>query len=66
VEEGGRSVVGVNAFTTEQEKAPPLLEVDPEVGERQREALAALKRSRDNQAVAGRLAALRRAGSTPG
>jgi methylmalonyl-CoA mutase N-terminal domain/subunit len=66
VEDGRRTVVGVNKFTTRQERTPPLLEVDPEVGRRQREALAEVKRRRDRRAVAARLEALREAARTPG
>ncbi len=66
VEEGRRTVVGVNAYQVEEEKTPPLLEVDPEVGRRQKESLASVKARRDRQAVAHGLEALRRAARAEG
>ena len=66
VEEGRRTVVGVNAYQTTGEKMPPLLEVDPEVGRRQQELLAGVKSRRDQAAVRVRLDALRGAATSPG
>ncbi|ROQ96259.1 methylmalonyl-CoA mutase [Streptomyces sp. 2132.2] len=58
---GERVVVGVNRFTLEQEERYEPLRVDPEIENRQREALAALRAERDGEAVAAALAALREA-----
>ncbi|MFB7054606.1 methylmalonyl-CoA mutase [Streptomyces vinaceus] len=58
---GERVVVGVNRFTLEQEERYEPLRVDPEIENRQREALAALRAERDGGAVAAALAALREA-----
>jgi methylmalonyl-CoA mutase N-terminal domain/subunit len=66
VEDGTRTVVGVNEFVTGEHKVPPLLEVDPEVEERQRRNLARVKARRDAEAVRARLGALRRAAQEPG
>ncbi len=66
VEDGTRTVVGVNEFVTGEHRVPPLLEVDPEVEERQRRNLAAVKARRDAEAVRARLEALRRAAREPG
>ena len=61
VEEGRRTVVGVNAFQVEDEKMPPLLEVDPEVGRRQMATLSEVRAGRDAKAVTSSLEALREA-----
>jgi methylmalonyl-CoA mutase N-terminal domain/subunit len=61
VEEGRRTVVGVNAFQVEDEKMPPLLEVDPEVGRRQMATLSEVRARRDAKAVTSSLEALREA-----
>ncbi|MFE3585231.1 acyl-CoA mutase large subunit family protein [Streptomyces vinaceus] len=58
---GERVVVGVNRFTLEQEERYEPLRVDPEIENRQRVALAALREERDGAAVAAALAALREA-----
>ncbi|MFB7980223.1 acyl-CoA mutase large subunit family protein [Streptomyces vinaceus] len=58
---GERVVVGVNRFTLEQEERYEPLRVDPEIENRQREALAALRAERDGGAVAAALTALREA-----
>ncbi|MEV6576939.1 methylmalonyl-CoA mutase family protein [Streptomyces sp. NPDC051582] len=58
---GERVVVGVNRFTLEQEERYEPLRVDPEIENRQRTALAALRAERDGEAVAAALAALREA-----
>jgi methylmalonyl-CoA mutase N-terminal domain/subunit len=60
VEAGRRSVVGVNAFTDETPPPPPaIFRIGAEVGERQRNRLAGLRRQRDTGAVARSLAHLR-------
>ncbi|MFE5537427.1 methylmalonyl-CoA mutase [Streptomyces sp. NPDC056492] len=58
---GERVVVGVNRFALEQEERYEPLRVDPEIEDRQRAALAALRAERDGEAVAAALAALREA-----
>ncbi|MFE2140590.1 methylmalonyl-CoA mutase [Streptomyces sp. NPDC059456] len=58
-DDGERVVVGVNRFALEQEERYEPLRVDPEIEQRQREALAALRADRDNGAVASALDALR-------
>ncbi|MFE2551576.1 methylmalonyl-CoA mutase [Streptomyces sp. NPDC059355] len=58
---GERVVVGVNRFALEQEERYEPLRVDPEIENRQREALAALRAERDGGAVAAALAGLREA-----
>ncbi|WP_329314363.1 methylmalonyl-CoA mutase family protein [Streptomyces sp. NBC_01278] len=60
-DDGERVVVGVNRFTLEQEERYEPLRVDPAIEDRQREALAALRADRDNDAVATALGALREA-----
>ncbi|MFD5506198.1 methylmalonyl-CoA mutase [Streptomyces sp. NPDC127051] len=58
---GERVVVGVNRFTLEQEERYEPLRVDPEIENRQRQALAALRAERDGEAVAAALGTLREA-----
>ncbi|MGI6096535.1 MAG: acyl-CoA mutase large subunit family protein [Dethiobacteria bacterium] len=59
VEKQERIVVGVNKFQTETEKPKGLLKVDPELEERQKEKLEALRKKRDQAAVDRSLKALR-------
>ena len=59
-----RIVVGVNDFQTDEEIAPPIMRVDPEVGRRRVEQLAALRASRDSNAVDAALTKIRAAAST--
>ncbi|MFO7639422.1 MAG: methylmalonyl-CoA mutase family protein [bacterium] len=62
VEEGRRTVVGVNRYELEGEKLEiPLLRINPEVEQSQRERLAALRQRRDNARVERALAELRAA-----
>jgi methylmalonyl-CoA mutase, N-terminal domain len=58
LEEQRRIVVGVNRFQVADEARPEVLRVDPELGRRQSERLAALRAARDNVAVGAALAAL--------
>ena len=51
VESGEQIVVGVNAFTTEEEAPVERLRVDPAIEARQRERLARLRATRDNERV---------------
>ena len=61
IENNEKIIVGVNKFQVEEEAPKGLLKVDPMVGERQKEKLAKLRETRDNEAVAKNLEALRRA-----
>src|SRR5579883_2552423 len=58
VEEGKRVIVGVNKFQTKEDLRPDVLRVDPEIGRRQAQKLAALRSRRDNAAAGAALAAL--------
>ncbi len=58
VEEGRRVIVGVNKFQTKEDLRPDVLRVDPEIGRRQAQKLAALRSRRDNAAAGAALAAL--------
>ncbi len=51
LERGERQVVGVNAYAVEEAQAIPTHTISPTVEARQRERLAAVKRSRDAHAV---------------
>ncbi|PSP90021.1 methylmalonyl-CoA mutase [Halobacteriales archaeon QS_4_69_34] len=51
VEEGTETVVGVNAYTVEEDTSPEVMHVDDEIQERQRERLDRVKRERDDGAV---------------
>jgi methylmalonyl-CoA mutase N-terminal domain/subunit len=59
VEAGKRTVVGVNAFSTEESPPKDLLRVNPAVEGAQRARVQALKAGRDNDAVMRALADLR-------
>jgi methylmalonyl-CoA mutase, N-terminal domain len=63
IETGEQVVVGVNKFTREEPERQQLQlwELDPAIGNRQREELAKIKVSRDNASVAQTLADLRAA-----
>ncbi|HEY3294210.1 MAG TPA: methylmalonyl-CoA mutase family protein [bacterium] len=61
IESHERIVVGVNRFADDAEVSPPLLRVNPELEERQKQKLAALRARRDNARVAAGLARLRAA-----
>jgi len=58
VEAGDETVVGVNAYETEEDTEPELLTVDESVQEHQRDRLDAVKRDRDDEAVTAALAGL--------
>ena len=58
MEEGKRVVVGVNKFQTAEDIRPEVLRVDPEIGRRQAQKLAALRERRDNLAASAALTAL--------
>ena len=57
-------IVGVNAFRIESETKPELLKVDPSVGKLQEQKLKELRASRDQEAVAHSLSALKEAAKT--
>ncbi len=59
VENGERIIVGLNKFQVKENPPQGLLRVDPAVGERQKQKLAALKAGRDQKAVDSALASLR-------
>jgi len=61
VETGERKIVGVNAFTEEDEDQIDLLQIDASSQQHQLEKLAALKKRRDNRAVTRALDRLREA-----
>lgn len=61
VESGERKIVGINHGVLEEEEMPPLLKPDPELGEKQKQKLARIRESRDNDSVAGALDAIRTA-----
>jgi len=65
VENGERVIVGLNKIPGKGKNPPQgLLRVDPAVGERQKQKLAALKAGRDQKAVDSALASLRNAASS--
>lgn len=61
VDAGRKLIVGVNAFEAPEEKPIELLQVDPEVEQRQIETLGKIKAARDGDAVRRTLDAVRRA-----
>ncbi|HEU0132453.1 MAG TPA: methylmalonyl-CoA mutase family protein [Mycobacteriales bacterium] len=61
VEDGSRTVVGVNRFVAAQEEAYEPLRVDPAIEAEQRARLAALRAGRDDDEVAKRLDEVRAA-----
>ncbi|PWB44300.1 MAG: methylmalonyl-CoA mutase [Candidatus Methylomirabilota bacterium] len=61
VERGEKIIVGVNRFTVDEEASIPILTINHEAEMRQIESLNQLRRSRDKDAVARSLEALRRA-----
>lgn len=52
IEDGDRTIVGVNDFAVEEEINPDLLRVDPKIEAAQREKLALLRAERDNNKIA--------------
>jgi methylmalonyl-CoA mutase N-terminal domain/subunit len=59
IEDGRRTVVGVNAFREEGNDRPPLTSIDPSVEGEQVERLVAFRAGRDPSGVEARLEALR-------
>ena len=64
VEAGERVVVGVNAFTEQEEEHIELLQVDPEGERRQKERTARVRAERDATAAEAALAEIRRVAET--
>jgi methylmalonyl-CoA mutase N-terminal domain/subunit len=61
IDDGERTVVGVNRFVTGPDESYARLRVDPKIVEQQAERLAALRAARDNDAVRRHLDALQAA-----
>jgi methylmalonyl-CoA mutase N-terminal domain/subunit len=61
IENGERTVVGVNMFTQEESQTAEFLTLDPVAGEKQCKRLTELKLKRDKQAVEQSLSALKQA-----
>ena len=59
VESGDRNIVGVNHGVLEEEEMPPVLKPDPNLGRTQKEKLAALRESRDQDSVKESLQSIR-------
>ena len=59
VESGDRKIVGVNHGVLEEEKMPPVLKPDADLGVRQKEKLANVRNNRDDEAVEASLTAIR-------
>jgi methylmalonyl-CoA mutase N-terminal domain/subunit len=64
VELGERTIVGVNAFTGEEDEPIEILQTDPAAQQRQAAKLAALRARRDSEAVARSLDRLQRAAAS--
>jgi methylmalonyl-CoA mutase N-terminal domain/subunit len=61
IEERSRLVVGVNAYTLDEEPEPPLMRIDAALAQRQIERLRALRRQRDAAQVNAALSQLEQA-----
>ena len=59
VESGDRKIVGVNNGALEEEKMPPVLIPDADLGVRQKEKLANVRNNRNDEAVEASLTAIR-------
>jgi methylmalonyl-CoA mutase N-terminal domain/subunit len=66
IDDGERTVVGVNKFTADGDEPYEPLRVDPQIEADQRERLAVLRAERDNQAVTRTLSELRRTAAGTG
>ena len=64
VEEGEKTIVGINKYATDEEVAIPTLAIDPEVERKQNERLAETRRTRDEGRWRESLDALRSAART--
>ena len=58
IEDKSRLIVGLNAFTMEEDATPPIMQVDPALEKQQIARLQALRSQRDNQKVTAALQAL--------
>ena len=58
IEDKSRLIVGLNAFTMEEDATPPIMQVDPALEKQQIARLQALRAQRDNQQVTAALQAL--------
>ena len=58
IEDKTRLIVGLNAFTMEEDATPPIMQVDPALEKQQIARLQALRAQRDNQKVSAALQAL--------
>ena len=65
IERGERIVVGVNAYTEQNERATAILRIDPALEGKQIGRLKAFRARRDSSAVASVLGALKTAAATP-
>jgi methylmalonyl-CoA mutase N-terminal domain/subunit len=59
VESGDRNIVGVNHGVLDEEEMPPVLKPDPNLGRIQKEKLAALRKSRNQDSVKDSLQSIR-------
>ncbi len=64
VERNEKTIVGINAFASEQDRPVDMLVIDEEVAKRQRQKLAELKKTRDNARVNSALESLAGAAAT--
>ncbi|MFS8542358.1 MAG: methylmalonyl-CoA mutase family protein, partial [Limnochordales bacterium] len=64
VESGEQIIVGVNAYTIEEETPIPILKIGPEIEAKQRERLARVRRERDAGRVRAALARVREAAAS--
>jgi methylmalonyl-CoA mutase N-terminal domain/subunit len=64
IEKNERNIVGVNYGTMDETEGIPIMKTDAMLGERQTERLSALRSSRNNEAVATALAAIKHAAAT--
>ena len=58
IEDKTRLIVGLNAFTMEEDAAPPIMQIDPALEKQQIARLQALRSQRDNQQVTAALQTL--------
>jgi len=64
IEKNERNIVGVNYGTMDETEGIPIMKTDAMLGERQTERLSALRSSRNNEAVATALDAIKHAAAT--
>jgi methylmalonyl-CoA mutase N-terminal domain/subunit len=64
IESGERVVVGVNQFTAESMTSSPILRIQPELEQKQRQRLADLKRKRDSVRVSNSIKRLKSAANS--